>query len=177
MYKNLFPDDHQPPMFPPKEESYYSPEMQEQQNHSSLQPSPPFLDIDSSVVSLSSTNSSCIQYQVSKMYLKYIHVHLTVCLYIYLKTFSLQEIFNHVLADIEFFIGKVGTALAQMDGKKKKKKKNKDKSTIIYGKLQQCGLNDLSFQHLRILLILYSYFLCRRKCSLCRGIYSLSSKN
>ncbi|KAK2841123.1 hypothetical protein Q7C36_012702 [Tachysurus vachellii] len=42
------------------------------------------------------------------------------------------EIFNHVVADIEFFTGKVGAALAQEDGKKKKKKKGKN--TIVYGK-------------------------------------------
>ncbi|KAF7695365.1 hypothetical protein HF521_007088 [Silurus meridionalis] len=41
------------------------------------------------------------------------------------------EIFNHVVADIEFFIGKVGGALAQEQGKKKKKKKGK--GGIIYG--------------------------------------------
>ncbi|KAB5567413.1 hypothetical protein PHYPO_G00232450 [Pangasianodon hypophthalmus] len=85
-------DDHQPPMFPPREESYLSPDMPERQNHTNQQPLPPQLDIDRSV-----------------------------------------EILNHVLADIEFFIGKVGEALAQEDGKKKKKKKKKGKSTIIYG--------------------------------------------
>ncbi|XP_060786826.1 epidermal growth factor receptor kinase substrate 8-like protein 3b [Neoarius graeffei] len=41
------------------------------------------------------------------------------------------EIFNHVMADMEFFISKVGAALAQNNGKKKKKKKGT--STIIYG--------------------------------------------
>ncbi|KAF4072323.1 hypothetical protein AMELA_G00261770 [Ameiurus melas] len=83
-------DDHQPPMFPPKEESYFNPDMHERQNHTNQQPSPPMLDTDRSV-----------------------------------------EIFNHVVADIEFFMGKVGAALAQVDGKKQKKKKGK--STIIYG--------------------------------------------
>lgn len=81
-----------------------------------------------------------IQHQISKMSLI---VHLIVYLYIYLNISSIQEIFNHVLADIEFFIGKVGAALAQEDGKKKKKKK-KGKSAIIYGKLQQCVLSDIS---------------------------------
>lgn len=64
-------------------------------------------------------------------------------LYIYLNISSLQEIFNHVMGDIEFFIGKVGAALAQEDGKKKKKKKGK--RTIIYGKQLQCWLSDFSF--------------------------------
>ncbi|XP_053481172.1 epidermal growth factor receptor kinase substrate 8-like protein 3b isoform X2 [Ictalurus furcatus] len=83
-------DDHQPPMFPPREESYFSPDVHERQNPTNQQPSPPMLDIDRSV-----------------------------------------EIFNHVVADVEFFMGKVGAALAQADGKKQKKKKGK--STRIYG--------------------------------------------
>lgn len=83
-------DDHQPPMFPPREESFFSPDVHERQSHINQQPSPPMLDTDRSV-----------------------------------------EIFNHVVADIEIFMGKVGAALAQVDGKKKKKKKGK--STIIYG--------------------------------------------
>lgn len=64
-----------------------------------------------------------------------------------LNFYSLQEIFNHVLADIEFFIGKVGAALAQEDGKKKKKK---DKSAVIYGKLQQCGLSERYIQYIQV---------------------------
>ncbi|KAI5610118.1 EPS8-like 3b isoform X1, partial [Silurus asotus] len=83
-------DDHQPPMFPPREESYYNQDMREQPNHTNRQPSPPNLDLNRSV-----------------------------------------EIFNHVVADIEFFIGKVGEALAQEQGKKKKKKKGK--GGIKYG--------------------------------------------
>lgn len=59
-----------------------------------------------------------------------------VWLYICLNVSSLQEILNHVVADIELFIGKVEAALAQEEGKKKKKKAKKGKSTIIYGKLE-----------------------------------------
>lgn len=142
MCKTLSPDDHQRPMFPPREESHHSPDMRERQNHKHQQPSPPFLDIERSVVSLSLTNSALFLIQ---HHLICMHVHLIVCLYMYLNISSLQEIFNHVVGDIEFFTGKVGAAVAQEDGKKKKKKK-KDKSTIIYGKLEQCGQTDFPFQ-------------------------------
>lgn len=145
MYKTLFPDDHQPPMFPPREESFLSPDVHERQSHINQQPSPPMLDTDRSVVSLSSTNSAFFSSKIN--FLKCVHVHLIVCFPIHLFKYcisSLQEIFNHVVADIEIFMGKVGAALAQVDGKKKKKKKGK--STIIYGKQQQCGLRDFSFQ-------------------------------
>lgn len=57
MYKTLFPDDRQPPMFPRREESYYSPDIREQQTHSNQQPSTPHLDIDRSAVSLILTHS------------------------------------------------------------------------------------------------------------------------
>ncbi|KAG7332468.1 hypothetical protein KOW79_004302 [Hemibagrus wyckioides] len=81
-------DDHQPPVFPPREERYREPGMHERPNKTNQQPSPN--DMERSV-----------------------------------------EIFNHVVADIEFFTGKVEAALAQEAGKKKKKKKGK--STIVYG--------------------------------------------
>ncbi|KAK3539963.1 hypothetical protein QTP70_019604 [Hemibagrus guttatus] len=83
-------DDHQPPVFPPREERYRDPDMHERPNKTNQQPSSNYLDPKRSV-----------------------------------------EIFNHVVADIEFFTGKVEAALAQEAGKKKKKKKGK--STIVYG--------------------------------------------
>lgn len=87
------------------------------------------------------------------MYLICMNVHL---IYICINISSLQEILNHVLADIEFFIGKVGAALAQEDEKKRKKKK-KGKSTIIYGKLQQFRLRISHFSSIFHLIFIYTH--------------------
>lgn len=57
MYKTLFSDDRQPPMFPRREESYYSPDIREQQAHSNQQSSTPLLGIDRSAVSFILTQS------------------------------------------------------------------------------------------------------------------------
>lgn len=47
--------------------------------------------------------------------------------FFHLSNNSLQEILNHVAADIETFTYKVGSALPKDDGSKKKKKKNAPK--------------------------------------------------
>lgn len=69
---------------------------------------------------------------------------------------SLQEIFNHVAADIEIFINKVGAALSTSDESKKKKKEKNAKKQGIW--LQMCKKNQLNSLKLIILILMLFLF-------------------
>lgn len=108
----LFSDDRRPsPTMPfPRDEAPYRPVQSEPE-----QIPPPVNDVDRDVV-------GCFYWHTVLL----IHPFLLSLLTDFFHPFnhSLQEIFNHVAADIETFTYKIGSALPKDDGSKKKKKKN-----------------------------------------------------
>jgi len=118
----FFSDDRQPsPTMPfPRDEAPYRP-VQSEPDHIP----PPVNDMDRDAV-------GCFYWQVLLIHPSIHAVHHCIDTFLFhLFNHSLQEIFNHVAADIETFIYKVGSALAKDDGTKKKKRKRKMLQNLV----------------------------------------------
>lgn len=117
----LFPDDRQPSptMSFPRDEAPYRLMQSEPE-----QVPPPVNDVDRDAVGCFYWEALC--YHTVLLIYPFIHHFLTHFFHPF--NHSLQEIFNHVAADVETFIYKLGSGLPKDDGSKKKKKKNAPKN-------------------------------------------------